>query len=195
MVSAVTAAGPAEKAGLLSGDVVIKFDGRNVRVMRDLPRMVADTPVGKEVEVTVFRDGKEVELKVNLGRLEEDENVTSADDGKTDEKPKEAKPEDGVVLQLGMSFEQLDDGLREKLKIAKTVEGVVISAVQSGSQAEEKGVAVGDVVRELSQSEIKKPEDVKARLAALKEADRRAALFLLENKAGELRLVAVRLDD
>ena len=195
MVSAVTAAGPAEKAGLLSGDVVIKFDGRNVRVMRDLPRMVADTPVGKEVEVTVFRDGKEVELKVNLGRLEEDENVTSADDGKTDEKPKEAKPEDGVVLQLGMSFEQLDDGLREKLKIAKTVEGVVISAVQSGSQAEEKGVAVGDVVRELSQSEIKKPEDVKARLAALKEADRRAALFLLENKAGELRLVAVRLED
>ncbi|MEP3234103.1 MAG: Do family serine endopeptidase [Hyphomicrobiales bacterium] len=195
MVSAVTAAGPAEKAGLLSGDVVIKFDGRNVRVMRDLPRMVADTPVGKEVDVTVFRDGKEVDLKVNLGRLDEDEKVASADDSKTDEKPKEVTPEDGAVLQLGMSFEQLDDGLREKLKIAKTVEGVVISSIQSGSLAEEKGVEVGDVVRELSQTEIKNPEDVKARLAALKEADRRAALFLLENKEGELRLVAIRLDD
>ncbi|MEP3630715.1 MAG: Do family serine endopeptidase [Hyphomicrobiales bacterium] len=195
MVSAVTAAGPAEKAGLLSGDVVIKFDGRNVRVMRDLPRMVADTPVGKEVDVTVFRDGKEVDLKVNLGRLDEDEKVASADESKTDEKPKEVTPEDGAVLQLGMSFEQLDDGLREKLKIAKTVEGVVISSIQSGSLAEEKGVEVGDVVRELSQTEIKNPEDVKARLAALKEADRRAALFLLENKEGELRLVAIRLDD
>lgn len=195
MVSAVTAAGPAEKAGLLSGDVVIKFDGRNVRVMRDLPRMVADTPVGKEVNVTVFRDGKEVELKVNLGRLEEDERA--AVDSNTDDKDQtnEEKPTDGVVLQLGMRFEQLDDGLREKLKIAKTVEGVVISSVQSGSLAEEKGVEVGDVVRELSQTEIKSPEDVKARLAALKESDRRAALFLLENKAGELRLVAVRLEN
>ena len=195
MVSAVTAAGPAEKAGLLSGDVVIKFDGRNVRVMRDLPRMVADTPVGKEVDVTVFRDGKEVELKVNLGRLEEDEKVASAADSKSDDDAKEEKLEDGVALQLGMSFEQLDDDLREKLKIAKTVEGVVISAIKSGSLAEEKGVEIGDVVRELSQTEIKKPEDIKARLAALKEADRRAALFLLENKAGELRLVAIRLDE
>ena len=196
MVSAVTAAGPAEKAGLLSGDVVIKFDGRNVRVMRDLPRMVADTPVGKEVDVTVFRDGKEVDLKVNLGLLEEDEQAaSSADDEKQEGKTEEEKPADGVVLQLGMTFEQLDDGLREKLKIAKTVEGVVISSIKTGSQAEEKGVEVGDVVRELSQAEIKKPEDVKARLAALKEADRRAALFLLENKEGELRLVAVRLDD
>ena len=196
MVSAVTAAGPAEKAGLLSGDVVIKFDDRNVRVMRDLPRMVADTPVGKEVNVTVFRDGKEVELKVNLGRLEEDGRAAAADRNTDDkDQEKKEKPADGVVLQLGMSFEQLDDGLREKLKIAKTVEGVVISSIQSGSLAEEKGVEVGDIVRELSQTEIKNPEDVKTRLAALKEADRRAALFLLENKAGELRLVAVRLED
>ena len=195
MVSAVTAAGPAEKAGLLSGDVVIKFDGRNVRVMRDLPRMVADTPVGKEVDVTVFREGKEVELKVNLGRLEEDERIASADDEKEEGKTEEEKPADDVVLQLGMTFEQLDDGLREKLKIAKAVEGVVISSIKAGSLAEEKGVEVGDVVRELSQSEVKKPEDVNARLAALKEADRRAALFLLENKAGELRLVAIRLDE
>ena len=85
--------------------------------------------------------------------------------------------------------------MREKLKIAKAVEGVVISSIKAGSLAEEKGVEVGDVVRELSQSEVKKPEDVNARLAALKEADRRAALFLLENKAGELRLVAIRLDE
>lgn len=201
MVSAVTAAGPAEKAGFESGDIVIKFDGRNVRVMRDLPRMVADTPVGKEVDVTVFRKGKEVTLKVNLGRLDEDEKkVASAENGEKKEeekdKPKEEKkPADGALLQLGMSFEQLDDALREKLKIAKGIEGVVISSVEAGSLAEEKGVEVGDVVRELSQTEVKKPEDITARLAVLKEADRRAALFLLENKAGDLRLVAIRIDE
>lgn len=198
LVSAVIPAGPAEKAGFLAGDVVIEFDGRNVRAMRDLPRMVADTPVGKQVNVTVFREGKEVNLKVDLGRLDEDEKVASASDAekkKDDEAKEDEKPADGVVLQLGMSFEQLDDDLREKLKIAKTVEGVVISAVQSGSVADEKGVEVGDIVRELSQTEIKKPEDINARLEALKKADRRAALFLLENKAGELRLVAVRLDE
>ena len=158
--------------------------------------MVADTPVGKEVDVTVFREGKEVELKVNLGRLEEDEQAASAaDDENKESKTEETKPADGVVVQLGMTFEQLNDGLREKLKIAKAVEGVVVSAIQSGSLAEEKGVQVGDVVRELSQSEIKNPEDIDARLAALKEADRRAALFLLENRDGELRLVAIRLDE
>ncbi|MEP1442615.1 MAG: Do family serine endopeptidase [Hyphomicrobiales bacterium] len=199
MVSAVVAAGPAEKAGFESGDVVIKFDGRNVRVMRDLPRMVADTPVGKEVDVTVFRKGEEVTLKVNLGRLEEDEKkVASADSGEKkeekDEPKQEAKPDDGAFVELGMTFEQLDDTLREKLKIAKAIEGVVISSVEAGSLAEEKGVEVGDVVRELSQAAVSKPQDIKARLEALKEADRRAALFLLENKAGDLRLVAIRID-
>ena len=199
MVTAVTAAGPAEKAGLLSGDVVVKFDGRNVRVMRDLPRMVADTPVGQEVEVTVFREGKEVTLKVNLGLLEEDEKKTASSDERKKKEDETAKEEetldDGALRQLGMSFEQLDDVLREKLKIAKDIDGVVITSVQPESDAGEKGIQVGDIVRELSQREIKTPADITARIDALRKADRRAATFFLVNKNGDARLIQIRLEE
>src|SRR4029078_4834421 len=65
--------GPAKPAGIEAGDVIVTFDGHDIKDMRDLPRIVADTPVGKDVEVTVIRDGKELKKTVRLARLEDGE--------------------------------------------------------------------------------------------------------------------------
>ena len=70
--------GPAKPAGIESGDVIVKFDGKDIKAMKDLPRVVADTPVGKEVDVIVIRKGKEQTKKVTLGRLEDDEKAKEA---------------------------------------------------------------------------------------------------------------------
>ena len=78
LVAGVTEGGPAEDAGLLPGDVVLKFDGKDVPEMRDLPRIVADTSVGKAVDVVVLRKGEELTIKVTLGRLEEGEKLMAS---------------------------------------------------------------------------------------------------------------------
>ena len=82
LVAGVDDKGPAKPGGIEPGDVVIKFDGHDVKEMHDLPRIVADTPVGKEVDVVVIRKGKEETHKVKIGRLEDGEKLASADAGK-----------------------------------------------------------------------------------------------------------------
>src|SRR6185312_13740214 len=72
LVAGIDDKGPAKPAGIQPGDVIVRFDGHDIKEMRDLPRVVADTPVGKEVEVVVIRKGKEEKKMVKLGRLEDD---------------------------------------------------------------------------------------------------------------------------
>ena len=73
LIAGIDDKGPAKAAGIETGDVILKFDGKDIKEMRDLPRIVADTPVGKEVEVVIIRKGKEETKKVKLGRLEDAE--------------------------------------------------------------------------------------------------------------------------
>ena len=75
LVAGIDDKGPAKPAGIEPGDVVIKFDGKDIKEMRDLPKIVAETPVGKDVEVTIIRKGKEEKKTVKLGRLEDAEKV------------------------------------------------------------------------------------------------------------------------
>ena len=70
LVAGIDDKGPAKPAGIEAGDVIVKFDGKDIKEMRDLPRIVADTPVGKDVEVIIVRKGKEEKKTVKLGRLE-----------------------------------------------------------------------------------------------------------------------------
>lgn len=191
LVAGVTATGPADKAGILSGDVVLTFDGKRVSQMRDLPRMVADTPVGKTVDVVVWRKGEEVTVKVDLGRLEEGEKIASNE--ATTPQPEEAETDREVVV-LGLTLAELTDELREKHSVADKTNGVLITIVAEGSEAQEKGVQVGEVILEVSQEAVKNPVDVERRVEALAEEKRKSALLLLSGANGELRFVAVKLD-
>ena len=191
LVAGVTEDGPAAKAKIEPGDVIIKFDGREVETMRELPRMVAETDIGKEVEVVVLRKGEEVAISVVLEQLVEEE-VTEA--SATTEEKSEDKPVEKTEI-LGMMLAELDDSLRQQFSINEDVSGVVVTEVKPGSSAEEKRVTAGDVIKEVAQEPVATPADVEAEIKKLKEDGRRSALLLLSNPSGDVRFVPVRIED
>lgn len=191
LVAGVTDDGPAAKAKIEPGDVIIKFDGEEVDTMRELPRMVAETEIGKEVDVTVLRKGEEVTISVILEQLVETEVAEAS--ATEEEQPAEEPVEKSEVL--GMSLAVLDDALRKQFSIDGDVSGVVVTEVKPGSSAEEKRVMAGDVIKEVAQETVETPEDVMAEVDKLKKDSRRSALLLLANPTGDVRFVPVRIED
>ncbi|MDQ0326697.1 serine protease Do [Rhodopseudomonas julia] len=192
LIAGVTDGGPAAEAGIQAGDVIIDFDGREVASMRELPSIVADTPVGKDVEVTLLRKGEKLTVTARLGRLEEEQTVSTLSG---DDTPGSEMDSDEAVQMLGLTLEPLSDDARSEYGIADDIEGVLISSVEPGSAAEENQIAAGDVIVEVSQEAVTEPEDVTARIERLRAQDRQSALFLIASPDGDLRFVAIRLDD
>lgn len=191
LVSGIIKGGPVDNGSVEVGDVIIKFDGRDIRESRELPLAVAESPVGKEVDVVVIRKGEEMTVKVTLGRLEEGEKLAEA------EGPTPGEEEEGPVATasvLGMTVGELNDEQRTKFGIQPDVSGVVVTQVAADSPAAERGVAAGDVITEIAQESVSTPKDVLDRIAALKEQGRENALLMLASKTGELRFVTIRMD-
>ena len=189
LVAGVEDKGPAKPAGIEPGDVIVKFDGKDVREMKDLPRIVADTPVGKDVEVVIIRKGQEEKKTVKLGRLEDGEKQAALSTKKDDQ------PEEKSVVQktLGLQLSNLTDTLRQRYKIKDQIKGVVITGVDANSAAAEKRLNAGDVIVEVAQEPIATPADLQKKLDQLKKDGRKSALFLVSNADGELRFVALGL--
>ena len=189
LVAGVIKGGPVDNGIIQAGDVIIRFDGRAVKEMRDLPRIVADSPVGKEVDVVIVRKGEEQVVKVTLGRLEDSEELAENEAAEGEEGEAVA-----TAAVLGMTVGALDDAARERFGIVPDVSGVVIMEVAPNSAAAEKGIAAGEVITEIAQESVSSPQQVVDRIAALKEQGRRNALLMLSSKTGELRFVTLRMD-
>src|SRR5215468_3545464 len=126
LVAGIDEKGPAKPAGIEAGDVIIRFDGKDIKEMKDLPRIVADTPVGKDVDVVIVRKGKEESRIVKLGRLEDGEKQAALTPNKD-----AAPPEKSVVQKtLGLNLANMTDDLRKRYKIKDSVKGVVITGVE-----------------------------------------------------------------
>jgi serine protease Do len=207
LVSGVVEGGPVENEAIRAGDVILTFDGRPVGEMRDLPRVVAESPVGKEVDVVVMRDGKEETVKVTLGRLEDSgEEVAQTDEETATPDAVDPAPESGdpdaqsseapgePVEILGMTVVALDEEQRQAFSIAESVEGVVVTAVAPGSAAEEKGMKAGDVIVEVGQDFVDAPATVSERVDALKAEGRRNAHMMIAGPDGALRFVAIPVE-
>jgi serine protease Do len=189
LVAGVEEHGPAKPAGILAGDVIIKFDGRDVKESRDLPRMVAGLAVGKEVPVVVMRKGQEITKTVTLGRLEDGEKaMASAEEGAADAN----KPT--ITTALGMQLQAINDEARKTFKIKDSVKGVVIANVEPNSPAADKGLRPGDVIEEVNQQAVDSPADVGKSIEALKTAGKKSALLLVSNGVGDVRFVALGLN-
>jgi serine protease Do len=189
LVAGIDDRGPAKPAGIEPGDVIVKFDDKDIREMRDLPRIVGDTPVGKEVPVVIIRKGKEETKTVKLGRLEdaEKQQVTSRNGTPAPDKPV-------VKKALGLDLSNLTDDLRKRYKIKDSVKGVVITGVEASSAAAEKQLKAGDVIIEIAQEAIANTDAAQKRIDALKKEGKKSALLLVANVDGELRFVAVSLE-
>lgn len=209
LVSGRIADDTVDNKGLQDGDVIIRFAGKPVKDARTLPRIVAESPVGREADVVVVRNGKEKTVQVKLGLLVEtdssDENTDiddeeEGDDGKAGTvapaPPVDAdkKKGDEKIILLGMELAVLTDERRKEFSVADDVSGVIVLDVAHGSAADRKHIIRGNVIVDVNQEVVAAPVAVARRIALLKNTGRKNALLMVAGAAGELRFVTLQLD-
>ena len=190
LIAAVTEGGPADKAGIKQGDVVIKFNGQDIDEMRHLPRIVAETAFDTSVAVVVLRQGKEMTFQVKVGELDETAENKAAESAPQPSKP---KAPDASKTILGLSLAEMSEQLRQRYNIADEAAGVVVLNVDSKSNAAGKGLKAGDVIVEVDQNSVTTPADVEKRVAVAKSNGYKVVTFLIYRQ-GDFQWVAVRTD-
>ena len=170
LVADVVEGGPAEKAGIGRGDVIVTFDGKEISESDDLPYIVASTPVGKTVTVEVIRKGESKSVQVEIGELAEEEKPQVAS---------EARP------NLGLTVREITPELARNFGLSET-SGVVIVQVQANSPAQEAGLAPGDLILEIDQVEVKDLEQFNKMTEGYKAGD--TILFLVKRRGSTLFL-------
>ena len=190
LVADVTPTGPAEKAGIQPGDVIVEFNNRPVNSMRDLPKVVAETEIGKQVPVKLLRKGQEVTVMAEVGRLEDGEKIAAADPGQST-----AQPAPAVITALGMTLSSMTDELRAKYSVDAELKGAVITEVAADGAAAEKRLEPGDVISEAGEKQVLGAADISARIEEAQKANKSSILLLVAKggKAGEMRFIALKL--
>ncbi|WP_051329344.1 DegQ family serine endoprotease [Geminicoccus roseus] len=179
LVSQVTPGGPAEKAGVEEGDVILKFGDHDIERLTQLTRAVADTDPGEKSDLVVWHDGKEKTLSIQVGEMPSEQQVASADEAELADQPR-----------LGLALAPLDDEARSQLGVPDDVEGALVQQVVTGSPAEEKGIEQGDVIVAVGDQEVDGPQPV---IDAVREAAKDGAntIRLLVARGEAQRWVAV----
>ncbi len=187
MVNSVVEDSPSEEAGVEFGDIIIEFDGTEIKEVRDLTTIVANTEIGKTVDMIVLRKGERVKLRITIDELDES---TDEDDEEEIERTIE---EQETVLDLTLS--ELDDEAREDLGIDDDINGVLITGVDYGSGRDGlRGLRRGDVIVEVTQREVSSIDDVKARIEDQRKAGRSVVLLSIYRR-GQYNHVPVKLDE
>jgi serine protease Do len=171
LVAKVYPDSPASAGGIEVGDVIVEFDGRTVPASDDLPSIVADTPVGKKVDVVVYRKGKRKKIKIEVAKLE---------DGAAEVKPAKAD-------EFGLAVQEITPDIAKELGLEKGVKGVVVSQVARKSPAEEAGLQAGDVIEMVGNVPVRSVAEFRAQLA---DREKGASILVLVRR-GEQTLFRV----
>ncbi len=174
LVSDVVDGSPAEQAGVKQGDVIVEFDGKKVKSSTELPHIVGGTGVGKEVVMKVVRDGAELQLKVKVGELKDEQMAALASPS--------------TKSRLGIEVQQLTAELSRKFGI-KDDKGVVITSVEPDSPSEEAGLKPGDLVLEINRTKVATVSQVRK---ALEKTRPEEPTVVLVKRNGATRYVVVR---
>ncbi len=180
--------GPAAEGGVKVGDVILSFNGEPVPEMRALPRMVAETAIGKMVPLKVWRNGKEVKLSITLGEMPEDLETAQA--------PGTPEPEgtEESLSSLGLTLATVNDLMRQRFDLPADARGVLVVSVDRESEAARKGMRPGDLIVEVNQTEVGSAEDVATAVAEARDKGRKSVLLLVANDQG-LRFVALSFEE
>ena len=170
LVADVTPSGPADKAGIERGDVIISFDGEEITEMKELPYVVASTPVGKVVKVEVIRRGKHESLEVKIGKLKEEQ---------AEEEPAEQ------VSDLGMTVDEITPELARQFGLSDQ-SGLVVVQVENNSPAGEAGLRHGDIIVEMDQEPMKDLDEYSKKIRQYEKGD--TILFLVKRGKATLYL-------
>ncbi len=188
-VSTVSPSSPAQSGGLKSGDVIVRFDGKTVSEMRDLPRLVARTPVGEVVDVEIIRDKKKKVMSVKIGRLVEDEPIPPAAFSGPPEGPT------GELSMLGLRLADLSDELRKKYGINDPKGGVLVVAIDPGGPAARKNIKEGDVILEVDETQVSNTKEIFRAINKAQTSRAKAVLLRIEDASGaDVRFVAIPID-
>jgi len=190
LVAGVTEGGPAAKAGIQNGDLILLYDGKPVPDSRTLPRMVAETPIGKTVAIQVLRKGQRLNLTANVARLADDTPPARATNALPN--PRGGAPAKQLVSRLGVSLSLLTAELRTRYRIGAGVQGVVITEVDPDGPAAEKNIIPGDVIVEVAQQKVTTPAQADALLNAQVRAHKGVVLLQI-NRGGQVAFVGVKL--
>tara|TARA_B100000029_G_scaffold510071_1_gene600721 strand:- start:751 stop:2259 length:1509 start_codon:yes stop_codon:yes gene_type:complete len=188
LVADVAADGPAKNSRMVPGDIILKFDGRTIAKMQDLPRIVAETKIGKRVKVEIWRNGGKKILEVVVGELREEKSA------RTNKVPAEktTEPKETNIETLGLTLKQISRFMRQEYKIPNNIKGVLVTGVSDGSGASKKGITPGDVIVEVNQQEVNRPGQIAAIVSKAIRKGRQSVLLLI-NRGGNVRFIAVRL--
>jgi serine protease Do len=187
LVSAVTQGGPAEDAGLEPGDTIIAFDGKKIKSVKDLPRIVAETPVDKQVSVDIVRSGKKVAVDVVLGELEQAEQSGVLTGNIPSDEPT-------AIGSLGIALANILGEIIEKYNLDEEETGVIITEVLEGSPASNMNIQEGNIIRRIGQRKVDTVETVLSEVERLRDADRSGVLMLIESQ-GRNRFVQLPFVD
>jgi serine protease Do len=170
LVADVTSGGPADKAGVKRGDVIVTFDGKEIKEMKDLPYIVGSTPVGKEVTVEVIRKGRAERIQVKIGELEGE---------------KEAEVEVAEGPKLGLTVHELTPELAQGYGLTET-SGLVVVDVEGNSPASEAGIRPGDLIVEIDQVPARDLDRFNKIISGYRDGD--TVLFLVKRRGTTLYL-------
>lgn len=173
LVAGVPEDGPAFKSGIKAGDVILEFDGKEVGETRELSRAVAETNVGSDVEVDLWRNGKRITKTVKLGELEKAETKLASANGSSSKKAMLAEV-------LGMRLTTVTPKVREQFKLSDEVEGVIVVDIEEGSEAAEKEIRPGDQILEVQLKPVANVSDVKIAMKEIKGTERKSVLMLIK---------------
>ena len=181
LVASVEPGGPADKAGLKAGDLILGFNDQKVERMKDLPRLVAAAKAGEKSSLRILREGKERTISVEVGQMPGEETLAAK------------SPEAGNSQQarLGVALAPLTAEYRQRLGLPEDTEGVVIVDVERDGPAARKGLRAGDVIKRVGNTKVTTPDEV---IQALNDQSKRKSVLLLVSRQGNDRFVAVPLD-
>ena len=185
LVASVAENSPSDKAGVKAGDIILEFDGTNIKEMRELPKIVAQTEVGKTVEVKIWRNKKELTKKITLGRLETSEDFIS--------EKKEMDSNISEIESLKITVRVLNTKDIENRKLPKNTSGLIITGIKKDSPVINY-LRVNDIIIEAQKNKIKSIEDLEIVVNNVLQSDEKTILFVIYNNQNQRRYIGIKLD-
>jgi serine protease Do len=186
LVASVAENSPSNKAGIKAGDIILEFNGEKIQQMKELPAIVARTEVGKNVKVKIWRNKKEINKNVVLGRLE------TSDDFKISEK-KSTEPQDLLIKDLMITVRKLTKEDISKRKLPNQTTGLVVTKIGNKSPLRDS-ISVNSILVEAQKSRIKSATDLENIVKEVLNSNQKTILFAIYNTENQRRYIGVKLD-